>query len=221
MTILSALCAVTLSMSKREIWSSGKDEDFLSVMQFVMEVPRLGLKAPVLLSRALSLKLLALNCALSNRRNKWNLKYLRGLSTLQPVDGILVQFSSVTQLCPTLWDPMDCSTPDFPVHHQLPEPTQTHVHCIGDTLQPSHPPSSPSPVFNLFQHQGLFQWVDSASGGQSIVVSASASVLPMNIQDWFPSGLTSWTSLQAKGLLRVFSNTTVQKDQFFDAQLSL
>ena len=69
------------------------------------------------------------------------------------------QFSSVTQSCPTLCNPMDCSTPGFPVHHQLPELTQTHVHCIGDAIQPSHPLSSPSPpAFSLSQHQGLFQW---------------------------------------------------------------
>ena len=74
----------------------------------------------------------------------------------------LRQFSSVVQLCLTLCDPMDCSTPGLPVHHQLPEPTQTHVHCIGDVIQPSHPLSSPSsPAFNLSQHQGLFKWVSS------------------------------------------------------------
>ena len=73
------------------------------------------------------------------------------------------QFTSVTevqslQLCPTLCDPMDSSTPGLPVHHQLPEPIQTHVHCISDAIQPSHPLSSPSPpAFNLSQHQGLFQ----------------------------------------------------------------
>ena len=67
-----------------------------------------------------------------------------------------IQFSSVTQLCLTLCDPMDCSTPGFPVHHQLPELTQTHVHRVGDAIQPSHPLSSPSPPnFNLSQHQGL------------------------------------------------------------------
>ena len=67
------------------------------------------------------------------------------------------QFSSVAQSCPTLYNPMDCSTPGFPVHHQLPKPTQTHVHCIGDAIQPSIPLLSPSPpTFNLSQHQGLF-----------------------------------------------------------------
>ena len=65
---------------------------------------------------------------------------------------------SVTQLCPTLCDSMDCSTPGFPVLHQLPELAQTHVHSVGDAIQPSYPLSSPSPPnFNLSQHQGLFQ----------------------------------------------------------------
>ena len=73
-----------------------------------------------------------------------------------------VQFSSVAQSCPTLCDPMGCSTPGLPVHHQLPEIAQTHVHRVGDAIQPSHPLSSPSPpTFNLSQHQGLFQWVTS------------------------------------------------------------
>ena len=73
------------------------------------------------------------------------------------------QFSSVTQSCLTLWDPMDYSTPGFPVHHQLPELIQTHVHWVSDAIQPSHPLSSPSPpAFNLSQHQGLFKWVSSS-----------------------------------------------------------
>ena len=70
------------------------------------------------------------------------------------------QFSSVAQSYPTLCDPRSCSTPGLPVHHQLPEPVQTHVHRVGDAIQPPHPLSSPSPpAFNLSQHQGLFQWV--------------------------------------------------------------
>ena len=74
-----------------------------------------------------------------------------------------VQFNSVTQLCPTLCDPMNRSTPGLPVHHQLPEFTQTHVHWVGDAIQPSHPLSSPSPPApNPSQHQGLFQWVSSS-----------------------------------------------------------
>ena len=129
-----------------------------------------------------------------------------------------VQFTSVAQLCLTLWDPMDCSTPGLPVHHQLSEFTQTHVHWVGDASQPSHLLSSPSPpAFNLSQHQGRFKWP--WSGGQSRV-SASALLLPMNIQEWFPLGWTGWISLQSKGLSRIFSNTIVQKHQFFSAQLS-
>ena len=125
--------------------------------------------------------------------------------------------SSVTQSCPSLCDPMDCSTTGFLVHHQLLEFTQTHVHWVGDAIQLSHPLSSSSPpAFNLSQHQGLFQSQFFASGGQSIGISL-ASVLPMNIQDWFPLGWTSWISLQSKGLSRVFSNTTVQKHQFVGA----
>ena len=120
-----------------------------------------------------------------------------------------VQFSSVAQSCPTLCDAMNHSMPGLPVHHQLPEPTQTHVHRVTDAIYPSHPLSSPFPPAPLF-----------ASAGQSFGVSASPSVLSMNTQDWSPSGWTGWISLQSKGLSRVFSNTTVQKHQFFSAQLS-
>ena len=222
-----------------------------------------------------------------------------------------VHFSAVAQS--TLWDPMDCSTPGFPVHHQLPEFTQTHIHQVDDAIQPFHPLSSHSPpAFNLSQHQGLLKWVPLlstwnyhnivnwlysiiksvqfsrsvmpnslwphwlqharlpcpspiprtclnscplsqwhpptisssvitfssclqswpasesfpvsqffASGGQRIETSASASVLAMNIQDWFPLVLTGLISWQSKGLSRVFSNTTVQKLQFFGTQLYL
>ena len=75
---------------------------------------------------------------------------------------ILVLFSSVTQSCPTLYSPMDCSMPGFPVHHQLLELAQTHVHLVGDAIQPSYPFLSPSPpAFSLSQHQCLVQWVSS------------------------------------------------------------
>ena len=121
------------------------------------------------------------------------------------------QFSSVTRSCPTLCDPMACSTPGLPVHCQHLEFTQTHVHWVSDAVQPSHSLFSPSlPAFNLSQHQGLFKWV-----------SASTSVLPKNTQDLNPLGWTGWISLQSKGLSRVFSNTTVQKHQFCSTQLSL
>ena len=119
-----------------------------------------------------------------------------------------VQFSSVAQSCLTLCDPMNHSMPGLPVHHQLPEFTQVYVHWV---CSPQSLPASGS-----FPVSQLFAW-----GGQSIGVSASASVLPMNTQDWSPLGWTGWISLQSKGLSRVFSNTTVQKHQFFRAQLSL
>ena len=127
-----------------------------------------------------------------------------------------VQVSLATQSCPTLCDPRDCSMPGFPVHHQLLEPAQTHVHRVSDVIQPSHPLLSPSPpAFNLSQHQDLFQWVSSSHQMAKVFgPSASASVLPMNIQDWFPLGWTGLISLQSKGVSRVFSNTTVQKHQF-------
>ena len=145
--------------------------------------------------------------------------WLTSASTSQS-SYLSVQFSSVTQSFPTLSDPMDCSMPGLSVHHQLLEFTQTQVHWVGDANQPSHPLSSPyPPAFNLSQHQGLFQWVGS-SHQVATSIGASASVLPMNIQDWFSLGWTGWLSLQSKGLSGVFSNTTVQKHQFFSAQLS-
>ena len=99
---------------------------------------------------------------------------------------------------------------------------QTHIYWVGDAIQPSilcHPFSS---CFQSFPASGSFQMTQLfASGGQSIGVSASTSVLPKNIQEWFPLGLTGWISLQSKGLSRVFSSTTVWKHQFFGAQSSL
>ena len=124
-------------------------------------------------------------------------------------------------LCLTLCDPMDCSTPGFPVLHYPPEFAHIHVLWVDDAIQPSHPLSSPSPPsLNLSQHQGLSKWVSSLHQ-MAERVSASTPVPPMNTQDWSPLGWTGWISLQSKGLSRVFSNTTVQKHQFFGAQLSL
>ena len=135
-----------------------------------------------------------------------------------------VQFCSVqslshVRLFVTL---MNCSMPGLPVHHQLPEFTQTHIHRVGDAIQTSHPLSFPSPpapqsllASGSFPMSQLFTW-----GSQSTGVSALASVLPKNTQDWSPLEWTGWISLQSKGLSRVFSNTTVQKHQFFGAQLS-
>ena len=131
------------------------------------------------------------------------------------------QFSSVAQSCQTLCNPMNPRTPGLPVHHQLPEFTQTHVHRVGDAIHQSHPLSYPSPPApNPSQHQDLLQWVNSSH--------QVAKVLEFQLQhqsfqwtlDWSPLGWTGWISLQFKGLSRVFSNTTVQKHQFFGAQLS-
>ena len=140
-----------------------------------------------------------------------------GYSNHQQMGDNTLWFSLVTQSrCPTLCDPMDCNTPGFPVHHQLLELTQTHVLWVGDAIQPSHPLlSSSPPAFNFSQRHGFFQWVSSSH--QVAKVLASTSVLPMNIQDRFPLGWTGWISLYSKGLSRVFSNTTVQEHQFFDA----
>ena len=121
-----------------------------------------------------------------------------------------------------LCDPMDCSTSDFPVHHQLLELTQTHGHSrwcyqtISSSVIPFSSCLQSFPTSGSFPMSQLF-----TSGGETIGVSASTSVLPMNTQDWSPLRLTSWISLQLKGLSRVFSNTTVQKHQFFSTQLSL
>ena len=135
---------------------------------------------------------------------------------------LIIQFSSVAQSCPIPCNPRDCSTPDFPVHHQLLELAQTYIHRVGDAIQPSHPLSSHSPPApNPSQHQSLFQWVNSLHEVAETGVSALASFLPKNTQYWSPLEWTGWFSLQSKGLSRVFSNITVQKHQFFSAQLSL
>ena len=141
----------------------------------------------------------------------------------------MYQFSSVTKSCSALCNPMDCSMPGFPVHHHLLEFTQTHVHRVGDAIQPSHPLSSTSPPApNLSQHQSfpmsqLFEW-----GGQSTGVSALASFLPKKSQGWSPSEWTGWISLQSKGLSRSLLqhhsskvlSTILQCSAFFTVQLS-
>ena len=132
------------------------------------------------------------------------------------------QFSSVPQSYLTLCDPMDCSTPGFPVHHQLLELPQTLVHQVRDAISPSHPLLLPSPpAFNLSQNQGLFQWVCS--------LHQMAKVLVFQLQhqsfQWIfrTDFLYDWLvgSPCSPRDSRVFSNTTVQKHQFFSAQLSL
>ena len=136
--------------------------------------------------------------------------------------SFLVQFSSIVQSCPTL-------RPHGLQNTRPPCPSQTpRVYTnLCPLSQGCHPTISSSVVpfsFRLqsFPASGSFQMSQFfPSAGQSIRVSPSASVLPVNIQDWFPLGWTGWSTLQSKGLSRVFSNTTVQKHQFFGAQLSL
>ena len=146
----------------------------------------------------------------------------QGTSYTTFVGRIYHPINSVAQSCPTLVNAMDCSMTGFPVYHQLPEFAQIHVHQLW-----YHPiiSSSVIPFFSSLQSfpaSGSFQMIQLfTSGGQSTGASASASVLPMNIQDWFPLGWTGWISLLSKGLSRVFSSTAVQKHQFFNIQLSL
>ena len=129
------------------------------------------------------------------------------------------QFS--TQSCLTLCDPMNRSTPGLPVHHHLPEFTQTcpsswwcHP-AISSSVVPFSSCHQSFPASQSFPMSQLFAW-----GGHSTGISALASFLPKKSQGWSPSEWTGWMSLQSKGLSRVFSNTTLQKDQFFGAQLS-
>ena len=136
-------------------------------------------------------------------------------------------FSSVTQSCLTPWDPMDCNTPGFPVHHQLQEPTQTHVHRVSDAIQPSHPLPSPSPpAFNLTQHQGLFQWVSSSHWWPKYC-SFSFSISPSDEYSGLISFRMDWLDLFAvqgtlKSLLQHHSSKALilQRSAFFMVQLS-
>ena len=129
---------------------------------------------------------------------------------------ILIQSVQFTQSCLTLCDPMDCRTPGFPIYHQLLELAQTHVHRVSDAN-----PSISTSVVPFSSHLQSFPASRSfpkspflATGGQSIGISALASVLQMNVQDWFPLGLIGWFSLQSKGLSRVLSNTTFKSINF-------
>ena len=132
--------------------------------------------------------------------------------------GVKTFCCSVAKPCSTLSDPMNCSTPGFPVLHCLPEFAQSHVHCVDDAIQPSHPLLVPSPAVNLSQLRVFPMSLLFTSGGQSTGVSASVTVLPMNSQGWFPLGLTGLISFLSKRLSRVFSSTTIQKHQFFGTQ---
>ena len=132
-----------------------------------------------------------------------------------------VQFSSVAQSCPTLCDPMNHSTPGHPVHHQLLEFTQTHVHRVGNAIQPSHPLSSPSHLPPIPPSIGVFSNESTLHMRWPEYWSFSFSISPSNEHPGLISFRMDWLDLLAvQGLSRVFSNTTVQKHQFFGAQLS-
>ena len=136
---------------------------------------------------------------------------------------MLHQFSSVAQLYLTLCDPMDCMMPGFPVYHPTPGaysnscPSSWWCHStISSSVVPFSSCLQSFPASGSFPKNQFF-----TSGGQSIGVSASTSVLSKNMQDWFPLGWTGWISFQSKGLSRVLSNITAQKHQFFSVQPSL
>ena len=132
-----------------------------------------------------------------------------------------VLLSSVAHLGLTLCNPVDCSTPGFPVPHQLPKLAQTHVHWVSDAILPSHSLSSPSPPHPLqsFPSSGSFLMSQLfTSGGQSIGVSVSAPVLPMDSQDWFPLGWTGWILLQTRDSQE--SSPTLQSKSINSAALS-
>ena len=136
--------------------------------------------------------------------------------------------SSVTQSCPTLCDPMDCSTPGFPVHHQLPELAQIHVYWVSDAIQPSHPLSSPSPpTINLSQCQGLFQWVSSSHQVATVLEFQIVCISPSNEYSRLISFTMDWLDLLAvqrtlKSLLQHHSSkaSILQCSAFFMVQLS-
>ena len=134
---------------------------------------------------------------------------------------MLLLLFSRSVMSDSLW-PHGLQHAQLPVLHHLSKPAQTHIHWVGNAIQLSHPLSSPSLLASNLPGSGFFLMsLLFVSGGQSIGASPSASVLPMNIQDWFPLGLPGWISLQSKGLSRIFSNTTVRKYQFFGTQPSL
>ena len=132
-----------------------------------------------------------------------------------------VQFSSVTQSCPTLCDPMNRSMPGLSVHHQLLESTQTHVHRVGDAIQPSDPLLSLSPPPSIFPRIRVFSNESALHIRCPNYWSFSFGISPSNEHPGLISFRMNWLdSLQSKGLSRVFSNTTVKKHQFFSTQLS-
>ena len=157
-----------------------------------------------------------LHCSVNSCNKTWRL-----------ANAPSVQFSSVAQLCPTLCDPMDCNMPGFPVHHQLLELIQTHVHWVSDAIQPSYPLSSPfPPALNLSQHQGLFRWV-SSSHQVAKVLEFQLRHQSFNEYSGLISFRMDWLDLLAlqgtlKSLLQHYSSkaSILQHSAFFIVQLS-
>ena len=154
--------------------------------------------------------------------SRWDLVFWPGIKPGLPALGAWrlshwVQFSSVAQSCPILCDPMNLSTPGLPVHHQFPEFTQIHVHQVGDAIQPSHPPLSPfSSCLQSFPVSGrVFSNESTLCMRWPKYWSFSFSIIPSGKSQGWSSEWTGWISLQSKGFSRVFSTTTVQKNQFF------
>ena len=155
------------------------------------------------------------------------MQYIFGEPMSKRIVDVSGQFNSVAQSCPTLCDPMNCSTPGLPVHHQLPESTQTHVHWVGDTIQPSHALSSPSPpALNLSQHQGLLKWVNSLHQVAK-VLEFQFNISPSNEHPGLISFSLDYLDLLAvqgtlKSLLQHHSSkaSILQCSAFFIVQLS-
>ena len=165
---------------------------------------------------------------MDNQSKHWDIqKCLEIYSTHRQLEKYSVQFSSIAQSCLILCDLMGCSTPGLPVHHQLPEFTQAHVHWVGDANQPSHPLSSPSaPAFNLSQHQDLFKWVSSLHGWPKYW-SFSFSISPSNEHPGVISFRMDWLDLLAvqgtlKSLLQHQRSkaSILQHSAFFIVQVS-
>ena len=153
---------------------------------------------------------------------EWTPLYILGdIKRHKTLSMLCFQFSSVTQSCLTFCDPMDCSTPGSPVHDQLLELAETHVHRVGNDIKSSHPLSSPSPsslIFpsiRVFSNESILHISWPKYWSFSFSISPSNEYLGLISFSW-----TGWISLQSKGLARVFSNITVQRHPFFSIQLS-
>ena len=169
-----------------------------------------------------SLAFLHMNNEKTEREIKETIPFIIATKRVKYLGITSVKFSPVTQSCPTLCNPMNLSTLGLPVHHQFLQFTQTHVRWVGDAIQPSHPLLFPSPPAKKpSKHQGLLEWVISSHEVPNYWSFSFNISPPMNNQDWSPLGWTGWISLRSKGLSRDFSNTTVQKHQFFSTQHSL